>query len=103
MRFEFFKVLIVNKHLLCEQFQIFIRISFPSQQNVTLLRPGGNSRLNAPIRMISVPAKGSVSVKYPLRIDELGEVPIQVIAFSLDQTLGDAVQRNVFVKVNSIN
>ena len=66
---------------------------------VELLRPGADPSINGINRHILIPAGGSVSVKYPLRINVLGEVPIRVYASTIDGTAADAIERKVFVRV----
>ena len=67
---------------------------------IELLRPGSDPSINGPLRQVVVPAGGSSSVKFPLRINALDEVPIRVFAFASDASLGDAVERKVFVRVS---
>ena len=67
---------------------------------IELLRPGSDPSINGPLRQVVAPAGGSTSVKFPLRINALDEVPIKVFAFASDASLGDAVERKVFVRVS---
>ena len=63
-----------------------------------LLLPGNASFEGAgKLRHIDVPAGGAVSIKYPIRVNNLGEIPIKVTA-TCPQAV-DAVVRNIFVKV----
>ena len=66
---------------------------------VELLRPGADLSINGLNRQVLVPAGGSISVKYPLRINDLGEVPIRVHAFTIDGSAANAIERKVFVRV----
>jgi len=48
-------------------------------------------------RVVDVPAGGAFSIKFPIRISVLGEIPIRVTAIS--DSARDSVIRTVFVKV----
>ena len=77
-----------------------MRIVLEELTEVELLRPGPDLSINGPVRRAMVPAGSSISVKFPLRINALGEVPIRVFAFTDDGSIGDAIERKVFAWVS---
>jgi len=81
-----------------------VQIHIHGLLEVELLRPGSDPSINGPLRHVIVPTGSSTSVKFPLRINALDEVPIRVSAVAADGSVADAIERKVFVKVcNSIN
>ena len=65
-----------------------------------LIIPGENALDAGMSRLLRVPADGAISVYFPLRMAELGEVPVTVTALSA--LANDAVTRRVFVRVSDL-
>jgi len=63
-----------------------------------LIIPGNDSVAAGPSREITVPSNGAISVKFPIRANTLGEVPITVSATS--ELASDALTRVVYVRVS---
>jgi len=80
-------------------FQVSVLMHIDDLSGVELLRPGSDPSINGPLRFITVPFGSSNSIKFPLRINELGEVPIRVFAFASDISAADGIERKVYVRV----
>ena len=63
-----------------------------------LILPGDDAEAAGAVRQLQVPADGALSVYYPIRISDLGDVPVTVTAVS--ETAADAVTRRLFVRVS---
>uniref|UniRef100_F7BB43 Uncharacterized protein n=1 Tax=Ciona intestinalis TaxID=7719 RepID=F7BB43_CIOIN len=75
-------------------------LTLTESNKFVLLRPGNNSAAVGFSRRITVPASGSVSVKFPVRMETLGEIPITMTAIS--EIASDALTRKVFVQPEGI-
>jgi len=69
-----------------------------SSNKFELIIPGNDSVAAGPRRKITVPSNGAISVKFPIRVNTLGEVPITVSATS--ELASDALTRVVYVRVS---
>ena len=82
--------------------QADIELNIPRKfEEVTLLRPGNDKSINGHLRKVLIPSRGFATVKFPLRMDALGEVPIQIKASSLPLAV-DVAERRVYIKVTEI-
>nr|CAB3229046.1 alpha-2-macroglobulin homolog precursor [Phallusia mammillata] len=77
-----------------------VELSLGQSTQYELLLPGDDPIAAGPIRNIFVPANGATSVKFPLRMLDLGDVPITVQAIS--EIAGDALTRKVFVRPEGV-
>ena len=81
--------------------QANIELNIPRKfEEVTLLRPGNDKSTNGRLRSVLIPSRGFATVKFPLRMDALGEVPIQIKASS--PWAVDVAKRRVYIKVTEI-
>ena len=62
-----------------------------------LIVPGDDMDIAGPSRMFNIPADGSYSVAYPLRMTSIGDVPVKVTART--ESGYDSLVRKVHVKV----
>ncbi|CAK8680732.1 unnamed protein product [Clavelina lepadiformis] len=80
--------------------ELQVQLKLAESDKFELLIPGDDVDVAGPDRLLTLPPDGAVSVKFPVRMTMLGEVPITVSAVS--ELAGDALTRNVYVRPEGV-